>query len=71
MVVKFCLKLGVNHQKSLLQKCDDVKENICEKIHKNKPHQFECEICGDKEQAGSCKRLDGGYSPVPDDVEVF
>merc|ERR1711934_531640 len=54
-----------------IKECKPISENICEQVHKNKPHQFECEICGGKEKAGSCKRLDGGYSPVPDDVEVF
>merc|ERR1712027_137578 len=72
--LKRCHNLETNEcmdEAQPIKKCDDVKENICEKVHKNKPHQFECEICGNKEQAGSCKRLDGGYSPVPDDVELF
>ena len=42
-----------------LQVCKPVVKEVCEKIHKNKPHQHECQVCGGVEK--ECKRLDNVY----------
>ena len=46
-----------------VKKCNDVVEKVCEKIHKNKPQQHECQVCGGVEK--DCKRVAeqqyGGY----------
>ena len=41
------------------QVCKPVTKEVCEKIHKNKPHQHECQVCGGVEK--ECKRLDNVY----------
>merc|ERR1712027_150981 len=38
-----------------VKKCNDVVEKVCEKIHKNKPQQHECQVCGGVEK--DCKRV--------------
>merc|ERR1712224_286323 len=38
-----------------VKKCNDVEENVCKKIHKNKPQQHECQVCGGVEK--DCKRV--------------
>ena len=40
---------------SVLKKCNNVVEKVCEKIHKNKPQQHECQVCGGVEK--DCKRV--------------
>merc|ERR1712117_693839 len=38
-----------------VKKCNDVVEKVCEKIHKNKPQQHKCQVCGGVEK--DCKRV--------------
>ena len=42
-----------------IQECKPVEKEVCEKVHKNKPVQYECEVCGGEEK--ECKKLATKY----------
>ena len=42
-----------------VQVCEPVTKDVCEKVHKNKPYQHECQVCGGEEK--ECTKLDTKY----------